>query len=153
MHKCNHFDGPTHYKYQLENKNLEILVIFHTYISACNFTFVSLYFLVQFNQQKIDIYFQQRILKDIYLQRIPNSVKYFAQCATEWTFVLLLTSLSLMSTPLLFQLLLLPVAGQAFTVPNILITLGTILRNSKEHYTPALAYLLCQRQWWNSPAG
>ena len=69
-------------------------------------------------------------------------------CATEWTFVLLLTSLSLMSTPLLFQLLLLPVAGQAFTVPNILITLVTILRNSQEHYTPALAYLLCQRLTW-----
>ena len=55
-----------------------------------------------------------------------NCLKYFAVSGgggeTEWTFVLLFPSLSLVSTPLLIQLLSLSVVNQAFTIPNISIT-------------------------------
>ena len=59
--------------------------------------------------------------------------------APDWTFVLLLPSLSLLSTPLLIQLLFLPVLGQAFTGRNISIT---NVKNAWMHYTLALVNIL-----------
>ena len=50
-----------------------------------------------------------------------NCVKHFSVCV-DWTFVLLLPSLSLVSTPPLIQLLSLPVVDQASIIPNISIT-------------------------------